>query len=627
MNRGFFAGALLAILGQSTIVANGAHAQTPDKWALVIGIDEYLAVRDLHGAKNDARLIESLLTTQFGFPGDNVRVLQDSAATRQGILDGFAAHLLGNVGPGDVVVFYYAGHGSQRPHEGEEGDPEPDGWDETIVPHDSRRAGVRDITDDRLGLLLDSLTAITPNVTVIMDSCHSGTGTRLAGQLRWVAPEEGEPDEAETPGDVRERGAQYALLAAARSNQKARERAVPEAGVTFGAFTYALVRELKASGPGATYLEVMQKVAARVSAYYPDQQPSVQGAGQNSFVFSDSAAVDLPHYLVTDVRGDVIEISTGRIHGLDAGSTFTVYPPGERQFRREDVIARVELDQVGSFTSTGRVIEGGGVQTASRAIEESRVGPASVIPVLYDGTSATLEAVKARLRAVRNVAEHESEYGYILRVSESEGEVRLWGPDGSVRASRDANAPAVADSVAGDIRRWARWFNILAIENPASRVSLEVSITDMNGREVTSVPSGTPVQITVTNTSSIDLYVTKLALATDAVATVAQVYPAPNEGGLVQPGDSIVTFIPEAYVPEGLEAVTDYVRAIGLTSHRSLAPLTQGDVAGARLVPDDDDNPFARMLEHAATGRRAAPRRIGLNDWVVVGATLEVHRR
>jgi hypothetical protein len=89
----------------------------------------------------------------------------------------FRTHLVDKSAPGTIAVFHYSGHGSRMTDLS--GDEREDGLDETIVPQDSRQGGVVDITDDEVNALLTELTAKTKNVTVILDSCHSGTAAKL----------------------------------------------------------------------------------------------------------------------------------------------------------------------------------------------------------------------------------------------------------------------------------------------------------------------------------------------------------------------------------------------------------------------------------------------------------------
>ena len=128
----------------SLLVCSGwCAAQT--KRALLIGIDEYAPAKKsitppaavdkprglesepsrwdlpvwptLEGAANDALAMKETLTSpKFGFSKQEpyMKVLTNQQATRQAILDAMRKYLVEEPAKGDVVVFYYAGHGSQR---------------------------------------------------------------------------------------------------------------------------------------------------------------------------------------------------------------------------------------------------------------------------------------------------------------------------------------------------------------------------------------------------------------------------------------------------------------------------------------------------------------------------------
>lgn len=156
------------------------------KRALLIGIDAYPHVPPLDGCVNDVRLMRSVLEDTFGFPAGNITLLTNDQATREGILAAFDG-LITATGKDDLVVFHYAGHGSQMTDR--EGD-EPSGFDSTITPFDSARApgDNRDITDDEIHLKLEALGAKTSYTTLVFDACHSGTITRdvFGGKARAV---------------------------------------------------------------------------------------------------------------------------------------------------------------------------------------------------------------------------------------------------------------------------------------------------------------------------------------------------------------------------------------------------------------------------------------------------------
>ena len=129
--------------------------------ALVIGNNEYLFLKPLKTALNDARVMARLLGEQYGF---DVALLQN--ATRRDILKALAGYRA-KLGPGDNLLIYYAGHGilDQAANEGywQPVDAEPD------IPANW-------IANGDLTTALKAMTA--KHVMIIADSCYSGTLTR-----------------------------------------------------------------------------------------------------------------------------------------------------------------------------------------------------------------------------------------------------------------------------------------------------------------------------------------------------------------------------------------------------------------------------------------------------------------
>ncbi|KAJ7252007.1 hypothetical protein C8J57DRAFT_1077638 [Mycena rebaudengoi] len=167
-------------------------------FALIIAIDEYAYDETwrLNECVNDANLIESFITATF--TTHPIRRLDNEAATRQDILDNFRSHLIENtnINPGDIIIFYFAGHGSRVP--GPVGWVSNDGLIETICPYDQRARvndvvqGVPGIPDVTIAALLRELVhSRGNNITVILDSCHSGGATRSKDILeRYLPPDD-----------------------------------------------------------------------------------------------------------------------------------------------------------------------------------------------------------------------------------------------------------------------------------------------------------------------------------------------------------------------------------------------------------------------------------------------------
>lgn len=135
--------------------------------ALCVGIDGYGPGYELAGCVNDARnWAGTLAALRF-----EVTALHDQAASRSAILSALTA-LVAGARPGDVIVFQFAGHGTQV--DDVDGD-ETDSRDEAFCPVDF--ADGRLLIDDDIRAVVAELQPGV-NLTCFIDCCHSGTITR-----------------------------------------------------------------------------------------------------------------------------------------------------------------------------------------------------------------------------------------------------------------------------------------------------------------------------------------------------------------------------------------------------------------------------------------------------------------
>jgi hypothetical protein len=146
------------------------------KRALCVGIDDY-PTAPLHGCRNDARLWSEVL----GDLGFETTALFDGEATRSGILEALEG-LIAAGREGDVLVFQFAGHGTQLRDASSD---EDDAKDEALCAHDFATGAF--VIDDDLAEVFARV-GDGVNLTCFIDCCHSGTITRLAvgGQGRPV---------------------------------------------------------------------------------------------------------------------------------------------------------------------------------------------------------------------------------------------------------------------------------------------------------------------------------------------------------------------------------------------------------------------------------------------------------
>ncbi|MEM6252888.1 MAG: caspase family protein [Cyanobacteria bacterium P01_D01_bin.156] len=251
--------------------------RTPRKLALLVGINNYSDdIGKLRGCLTDVELQYELLVHRFGFQPADIMIISDpieglladrvtASPTRDNILRAFEEHLINQTREGDVVVFHYSGHGSLV-----KDDNVIAGFNNrngTMVPIDGRSnllsgsGQVNDIMGKTLFLLTYALK--TENVSVVLDSCHSGGGTRGNLVFRSISgrslDRDADPSEAELAyqdvwrertqlspqqlQDLRKEGiAKGMALGSARISQLAAD--APFGDFHAGAFTYLLTRYL-----------------------------------------------------------------------------------------------------------------------------------------------------------------------------------------------------------------------------------------------------------------------------------------------------------------------------------------------------------------------------------------------
>ena len=265
-------------------------------YALLVGIDDYpIASHKLNGCVNDVNAMHEFLEFRCKAEGLELHIkkLLDKEATRQNVVSGFLDHLCQATNEDDAF-FYYSGHGAQESAPPEFWATEPDRLNESMVCVDSRTddGGVGDIVDKEIGYLLWKVSHKNPRLLVVMDCCHSGSGTRS------TAPTKPDITTRQIPTTTKARPIQnylgysegfynfradgtvfmgmgnYVALAAARSNEFAKETTLD--GQKRGAFNFSLIETLKAAKGDMGYGDLMARVKAKVISLVPDQNPQLE---------------------------------------------------------------------------------------------------------------------------------------------------------------------------------------------------------------------------------------------------------------------------------------------------------------------------------------------------------------
>ncbi len=633
--------------------------RAPQKFALLVGIDRYKSPRisPLAGCVNDVEDMKALLIGKFEFKPENIKVLINEQATHEGIISAFRSHLIDQAQRDDIMVFHYSGHGSQmKDQPGEAGD-EPDGRDETIVPHDSRTEGVFDISDDELNGLLRALSEKCKNVTYIFDSCHSGTVTRGSGRVRLIPADDRDPPPppdfafsargaTEGPSGLRPENLDYVLLSACLEKQSAFEHLANNQ--ERGAFTYFLTTELRAAGSGVTYREVIDRIRGRVQLYYPNQLPQIEGTTVDNYVFSDAGSIAQPYFLANPLGETRIRLQGGQIHGLTSGSTVAVFPPGTRKFDDPAAAtARATLTEVAAMEAQGKITEGSKIAEFSRAVITEQQFGNQQLYVYFDGLNASpkLQEIRAAAAGYNFIKVLSEPQGYHILIREKGGNIHMEAGDTSpLSPPLPVQTPELVQRMLNRLTAWARWFNLLSIDNPAAPDWVKLTVQ----KEVDGVPrdpfanlptnaaelkDGDIIQCRIENTSGREFYVSLLILSSDG--SIAVLYPPEDMGVARVKRDTTIVVPLQTFVPEDRPRVVDVYKVFATKEPVDFRVLTQPPVrsgsAGGELRNEEKinqmrRNPLGELLTQATLGLTRGARPVQVSDWQTVMRVLRVEK-
>ncbi|MGE0502603.1 MAG: caspase domain-containing protein [Rhizobiaceae bacterium] len=277
--------------------------------AVVVGVSDYPALKPdrwLKGPRRDALQVARTIT-ELGIDPANVKLLADGLHEElpEGIeapVPGTKAAILAALDKvveetqaGDLVFFFFSGHGSQQPDfDGDEGG----GGDEIFLPYDVKSwstAGVENgLLDDELNERVRKVLAKGADFFGMVDACHSATGFRAAPGVespnKYIDPQElgvpadafteaatGAPAPAPEPSEGRGRAA---FFYAAQENEAALEMPARNGDPDefYSVFTYNVLKRLR-QNPAVTYRTLHQAVVNDIKrgTMMQTQTPEVEG--------------------------------------------------------------------------------------------------------------------------------------------------------------------------------------------------------------------------------------------------------------------------------------------------------------------------------------------------------------
>ncbi|KAG6834627.1 hypothetical protein H0H93_008494, partial [Arthromyces matolae] len=313
-----------------------------DFFAVIIGIDAYQeqsGLNPLSYAASDANLFESWLISK-GVPKKHITSLRNEEATGKGIRDALQSIAENpNIGRNSNLSIYFAGHGSTM--KAPTGWPTGNGEMQMLLPQDfdsrlkedvkgSWTQPGRPIFDVEFGYLIrSSFNKKGLHITVILDCCHSGSGTR-GGNSNLTVRGYNLPPDYTLPTDPlppwfssdSSTKTSHILLAASHEAQLAYEN--PSRG--HGRFTYALVDILrKADEVGNLDLLTYSETSLNSNEQKDTQTPRVEGDDAHCVIFTRHLPPSRLTIYKVETTDKGFSLERGTESGITSGTQFGVY--------------------------------------------------------------------------------------------------------------------------------------------------------------------------------------------------------------------------------------------------------------------------------------------------------------
>ncbi len=346
---------ILALCSAESIAAD------PPKTALLVAVGNYPAETGWQkiSSINDVALIKKALEKQ-GFEDSEIFVVTDEMATKAGIVQAIRQYLVERAKPGGVAYFHFSGHGQQV---ADDNGDELDGYDEAIVPINSPihfEEGVYEgenlLRDEELGELLDEVRLkLGPkgNLQVVLDACHSGTGTRGLGLARGTQTKMASSayaagnltrgtDQSGMDGvgakDESRMAPMVAFFGAAQHQLNFETKDEDDNGV--GSLSYAFGKKLAAASPTTTYRGLFEQIKLEMSVIAPSQNPQVEGTLDQEIMCGRMLGAP-SFYRVTQWNDPgSVSIEAGWLHGLQTGAVIGFFPPETRTIAGKTPLAK-----------------------------------------------------------------------------------------------------------------------------------------------------------------------------------------------------------------------------------------------------------------------------------------------
>jgi hypothetical protein len=345
-----------------------------NKLALIVAVGEYPATSKIKpiASVNDVKYIKAALSRN-GFEQKNIDTLINSKATKKAIINSLT-QLSEKAKKNDIVVIHLSCHGQQIRDQKtiELGKDEDDGYDEAFLPYDAMPKynptgykGENHLRDDDLYPLLLNIRkklGSEGSLLVLLDACHSGTGTRDES----FAVTRGEPipfSDPENPLDsvinlsaAEAKQGFFEAAADSLSNMVAISASSPHQinkqviinNEELGSLSYSFYKALNEMTAENTYELLFEKIRATMQAFIPEQIPMVEGSGQQ-IIFNgkyksreDKIYISVGNKNGGGTEDSLFSIEKGLLDNIANGTRCKIYKAENKEVYTYAIIKRVD---------------------------------------------------------------------------------------------------------------------------------------------------------------------------------------------------------------------------------------------------------------------------------------------
>jgi len=462
---------------RTTVQVSDNKAPDKKKMALIIAIGNYQPETRWTkiSSLNDVELIRTSLIQQ-GFAENNINVFSDASAKKADIINALK-DLESKSSPGGVVVIHFSGHGQQIEDDNSD---EIDGYDESIIPFDARKSftkgiyeGENHLRDDELNIYLGKIRSRLGkdgSMLVILDACHSGTGTRGNAMARGTQEVFSTPGYTPDGKDGNENGfvegksenevnniilAPLVLISGASQNQLNFEYTTND-NISYGSLSYAFSKVLQKASQSTTYRSMFDQIKNVMSSIAPNQSPQIEG--ELDYKIFGGSYVEQTLYYQTDkyINEKSLTIKAGKLMGLFEGTTVGLYPINTANPDVSKPFVTGLISNATTITSNITLDQPVDEETARNAwifIREANYGSMlSNVSVLLNNQKELKSSLEIKLNAVKTVKITDSNPDLLIVNVKSRGDetIQLVTSNDVVLCEQPYN-PEITDKITAQI--------------------------------------------------------------------------------------------------------------------------------------------------------------------------------